>query len=421
MRLFKSLSLRVLLALALGLGLGAGLAAADLGGPALADSAQAVGALWLGALQMTVVPLIFAVLVTGIAQATDAAATGRLAARAVALFLGVVVLVTVLTLAGMPVILDLWPVDPAGAAALSLGAAAGPPPPPAVSGGFAAWLESLTPGNPVRAAAENAILPLVVFGVFFGFALTRLEAEPRGRLLGLFDALSEVMITIVRWVLIAAPVGVFALALALALRGGTGSAGALFHYVLLASGACLATLLVSYPLAILGGRHPPMRFVRAAAAAQAVAVSTQSSLASLPVMIERCRDGLGISERTTGVVLPLAVSIFRISSTPANLTVALFIAHVSGIQPDMGALLAAGLVAVAVSIGTVGLPGQVSFFASMAPICLAMGVPMTLLPLLLAVEVIPDIFRTVGNVTADMAAAAALDEGGDEPEAEASS
>lgn len=148
---------------------------------------------------------------------------------------------------------------------------------------------------------------------------------------------------------------------------------------------------------------PLGRFARAVAPAQVVAVSTQSSLASLPVMIERARDWLGVPQATGGLVLPLAVAVFRITSPVANLGVCLYVAQLHGIELSLGVLVAGGLTALAVSIASVGLPGQVSFFASVGPIALAMGLPLEMLPLLLAVEVIPDIFRTVGNVTADLA------------------
>lgn len=407
----RSLSLRVLAALALGLGLGAFLASVTTVPDPVIDSVSAVGGLWLSALQMTVVPLVFSALVTGIAVASDAAATGRLAARAVVLFLTLVALTVVLTMVGIETVLSIWPVSEAGAAALMAGAGGAGAPPPPPEGGFAAWLASLAPGNPVRAAAETAMVPLVVFGIFFGFAVTRLPAEQKQSLIGIFEALTQAMIVIVRWVLLAAPIGVFALAFVLAMRGGIASAGPLLYYVVLASGACLGTLLISYPLAWSVGRVSLARFARAVAPVQAVAISTQSSLACLPIMLERARDELRISERTAGVVLPMAVAIFRITSPAGNLAVALFIAHVSGVQPSMEAFIAAGLVSIAVSIATVGLPGQVSFFASLAPICLALGVPLELLPLLLAVEVIPDIFRTIGNVTADMAVTSALARG----------
>lgn len=408
MRIFRSLSARVVLALLLGLVLGAGLHANGQTPAWLTETAQAVGGLWLSALQMTVVPLVFALLVVGIAQAADAAATGRLAARAVGLFLGLVGLVAALTLILISLSFQIWPVDANAAAALIAGSATGEPAPIMETGGFAAWLQSLAPGNPVKAAADNAILSLVLFGVFFGFATTRLAPDPRSRIVGLFDAVGQAMIVIVRWVLWAAPVGVFALALALGLTSGIGSAGAIVHYVILASSACIGTLLISYPLGIIGGRIAPGLFLKANLPVTAVAVGTQSSLGSLPVMIEQSRDVLRIGERTVGVVLPLAVAIFRITSPAANLTVALFIAHVMGIPIGFEQMVAAWLVSIAVSVASVGLPGQVSFFASIAPICIAMGLPTQLLPLLLAVEVIPDIFRTVGNVTADMAATAAL-------------
>ena len=415
----RSLSARVLIALALGLGIGAAVQGSGVTvDPGVISGVEAVGGLWLNALQMTVVPLVFSLLVTGIAAASDAAATGRLAARSVVLFVGLVALSAALTLLLVPLVLAVWPVGAQAAQALIAGAGAAPADgleAAAQGGGFAQWLMSLAPANPVRAAAENAVLPLVLFGAFFGFAATRLPADQRALIVNVFEAVAQIMIIIVRWVLLAAPIGVFALALVLGLRSGFGSAPALIHYILLVSGACIVTVILSYPLAMMGGVSLA-RFARALVPVQAVAFSTQSSLGTLPVMVERAQDFLGIPERVAGLVLPLAVAIFRITSPVANLSVALFIAHVSGLEPSVGQMAAAGVVALAVSIGTVGLPGQVSFFASMAPICLALGVPLELLPLLLAVEVIPDIFRTLGNVSADMAVTAVLDDS--EPDVE---
>ena len=414
----RSLSARVLIALIIGLGIGAVVQGSDMViSPGVVAGIEAVGGLWLNTLQMTVIPLVFSLVVVGIAAASDAAATGRLAARAVAMFVGLVAAAAALTLLIIPLVLALWPVAPQAAQALITGAGGASAEGLAAAaegGGFAQWLKSLAPANPVRAAAENAVLPLVMFAAFFGFAATRLPADQRALIVNVFEAVAQIMIIIVRWVLLAAPIGVFALALVLGLRSGFGSAPALIHYIVLVSGACIVTVLASYPLAALGGGVPIARFARALVPVQAVAFSTQSSLGTLPVMVERAQDFLGIPERVAGLVLPLSVAIFRITSPVANLSVALFIAHVFGLEPTFGQMAAAGVVALAVSIGTVGLPGQVSFFTSMAPICLALGVPLELLPLLLAVEVIPDIFRTIGNVSADMAVTVVLDDS--EPE-----
>ncbi|HRH21038.1 MAG TPA: cation:dicarboxylase symporter family transporter [Brevundimonas sp.] len=411
MSFLNSLSGRVLLALLLGLGLGAfiQLSAADL--PWLVSTADAVGGIWLGGLQMTVIPLVLALLVVGVAAVSDALSAGRLTARAIGWFVGLLVVTITITLIAYPLILSLWPVDAASAAALIVGSTGADAPATPQPIEFGVWLRSLAPTNPVTAAAENAILPLVIFALFFAFAITRLAEAQRTLLVSFFDAVADAMIVIVNWVLKVAPIGVFALALTLGLRGGLGSTGALLHYVILVSSGCILVALAAYPLATIFGRVPLGQFARAVAPAQVVAFSTQSSLGTLPVMVERAVDYLHIPERVAGLVLPLAVAIFRMTSPVANLGVVFFICHVSGIQPSVGQLIAAGVVAFAVSISSVGLPGQVSFFVSISPICLAMGAPIELLPLLLAVEVIPDIFRTVGNVSADLAVTAILNRG----------
>jgi proton glutamate symport protein len=195
---------------------------------------------------------------------------------------------------------------------------------------------------------------------------------------------------------------VFALAFAVGARAGVSAAGALLQYVVLAVSACLVTALLAYVVAALLGRMSPLAFARAALPAQIVAASTQSSLASLPAMIDAAGP-LGVGRQDAGIVLPLAVSIFRAASAAANVTVAIYLAHLHGVALGPGTLVIGALVAAAVSVAAVGLPAQISFFAIIGPVCLAMGVPIALLPLLLAIETIPDIFRTLGNVTADLA------------------
>jgi proton glutamate symport protein len=398
----RSLSVLVLIALAAGLGLGSLASAGGAGAQGLATGVEAVGGLWLNALRMTVIPLIFAVLVTGIAQMADAAATGRLAARALGWFAILLTVSALLSLALVGGLLDLWPVSSEAASALRAGAQA-PQAGAAVAPDFAAWLRSLAPANPIKAAAEDAVLPVVVFAVFTGFALTRLP-DDRGRpVLEVIGALGEAMILIVRWVLLAAPVGVFALGLGLGLRAGIGAAGVLAQYVVVTSAAGLAVAVVAYGLAITVGRVPVGLWARATAPVLAAAFATQSSLACLPAMIERTRDVLGAPAKVANLVLPLAVAIFRMTSPAVNLAACLFVAAVMGIEPTPLQYAGAVAVALAVSIGSVGLPGQVSFIVSVAPICLALGLPIDLLPILLAVEVVPDIFRTLGNVTGDMA------------------
>lgn len=414
-RFLASLSVQVLLALTLGLAVGMAAQKWGLpGGSATADLIQSLGQLWLNALRMTIIPLVFSLLVTGVASIADAARAGRMALKAVGWFAAMILVAVVYSVAVSYGLLSIWPVDTEGAklllaAAPNAGDVGGAAP-------FGEFIKTIAPSNPIRAAAEDAILGIVVFAVFFGFAASRLPDRLRLPLTTFFEAVGETMIIIVRWVLVAAPLGVFALSLGVGLTAGASAAGVLLHYVVVISLACIGIGLLFYPLAMVFGRVSLSRFARAVAPAQVVAFSTQSSLASLPVMVERAVDVLGVRKSTAGLVLPLAVAVFRITSPVANLGVALYCAHLFGIHPSMGQLIAAMLTAALISVGTVGLPGQVSFFASIAPICIAMGVPLEMLPLLLAVEVIPDIFRTVGNVTADLAVTRIVQGGDVEPD-----
>ncbi len=403
----KYLSIGALIALVLGIIVGAGVAAS--GNATLESSARIIeglGSLWLNALRMTVIPLIVSLLITGIASVADAASTGKLAGRAVVTFAVMLAAATLYAVIVMPILLAIWPVvaDRASAFVTSAGGAVVPDAPP-----FADWLSSLAPSNILAAAANDAILPLVVFAIVFGFALTRLPEAQRETLSAFFKAIGDAMIVIVKWVLLFAPLGVFALALGVGARAGLGATGVLVQYVVLVAGMTAGVSVIATLFAVLWGRANPIAFLTAAAPVQALAISTQSSLACLPAMVQRCRDALGVSERTADLVLPMAVTVFRITSTVANLGVAFFIAHVYGLEPSLLQIIAACFVALAVSVGTVGLPGSASFFASIAPICIALGAPVDLLAILIAVEVIPDIFRTVGNVTADMAAAVIVD------------
>jgi Na+/H+-dicarboxylate symporter len=393
---------RILLALVVGLALG--LLAARIGGfwvKNVVSVAEPIGAVWLNGLQMTIVPLVVSLLITGIAASAEAARANRLAGRAVALFLLLLWISAGLAALITPFLLQLWPMPAASAEALRTALSASQP--VGEVPGFAAFLRSIVPTNPVAAAANDQILPLILFTAVFAFAVTHLPQEPRERLVGFFRAISDAMLIIIGWILRLAPIGVLALAYVVGARAGTAAFGALLHYVIIVSAVGIVIWLLAYPLGIFGGRVGAARFARSVAPSQAVAISTQSSLASLPAML-RSAEKLGIPVTASGVVLPLAVAIFRATGPAMNLAVALYIAHWFGMELSTGAILAGVAAAATTTLGAVSLPGQVSFITSIAPICLAMGVPIEPLALLIAVETIPDIFRTVGNVTMDVAA-----------------
>jgi len=394
---------RILVALILGISFG--ILSTHLASPQFAAGAIAVadpiGTLWLDALRMTIVPLVVSLLITGIATGAEAARAGRLTLRAVILFVAILWTSSILGTFLLPLFVTFWPLPSAGAEALreAMGGATVVGPVPAL----AEFLGSIVPTNPVAAAAGDAILPLILFTTVFAFAITRIAKEPRERLTAFFSAIADAMLVIIGWVLWIGPVGVFALAFALGARSGAQSATALFHYIIAVTSVGTVVFLAAYPLARFGGRVPLTRFARAILPAQAVALSTQSSLATLPAMLAST-ERLGIPVRSAGVVLPLAVAIFRATGPAMNVAVALYIAHWLGIHLGP-AQIAAGVVTAAITtMGAVSLPGQVSFITSIAPICIAMGLPVAPLGLLIAVEPIPDLMRTLGNVTMDIAA-----------------
>jgi len=394
---------RVLLSLIVGALIGLALALWD---PASAEQVAGfvhpIGRLWLNALQMTVVPLVVALVVIGVNAASDAAASGRTARRAIVVFIVLLTLAATFAAIASPALLSLLPRD-AGLAD-SFRTALTAPQAQAAPVGLGEWFAAIIPSNAIAAAAQSAMLPLVVFAMFFGFALTRIEAARKARMLELVQALADVMIVIVRWVLWVAPLGVFTLVLAVCARVGVGLLTALGGYIVLQCTLYIAVTLMLYAVARIAGGESLRRFAGAIAPAQAIAASTQSSLASLPAMVESARTRLGYPLAVTSLVLPMAVSLFRINSPVQYLSVAAFVAWTYGIDLSGLQLAASVALAVAISMGSVGLPGQVSFMATNMPVTQAMGLPVEPLGVLLAIDTIPDVFATVGNVTADLTA-----------------
>jgi Na+/H+-dicarboxylate symporter len=252
------------------------------------------------------------------------------------------------------------------------------------------------------------MLPVIVFISLFAAASTRLAERPRSQLSALFRALAGAMMVMIGWVLALAPLGVFALGFGLAAVSGATAVGALAHYILLVVAIGAIVLIGAYVLAVTVARQRLVSFARAVLPAQAVAISTQSSLASLPAMLASCRK-IGLVDSSSEFVLPLAVALFRATSPAMNVAVAVYVANLAGIELSFAALAAGVFVATVTTFGTVSLPGTISFVASVGPIALAMGVPVEALALLVAVEMLPDIMRTLANVTMDIAVTAVID------------
>jgi len=375
--------------------------------------AEFVGTLWLNALKMTVIPLVVALLVVGIAKSAEAALGGRIAGRSVLWIVIICTLSSVLGAIGTLLLTHLFPLPHSTAAGLQA-ALAGVEKASTPLPGIADFFKGMIPDNVFAAATNGDILPLVVFAVFLAFALGKISAEGRRTVVGLFEAIADALLVIIAWVLLVAPIGVLALAFTVGSAAGGSAFAGLGHYVVIISVIGIVVTLLGYPLGVIVGRISPGVFIRALIPPQAVAISTRSSLASLPAMLTATR-AMGVRDQVADVTLPISVALFRATGPAMNTAVAFYVAHWLGLQPTLAQMIAATAVGAVMSYGAVSLPGEVSYISSIAPIALALGVPIAPLGLLVAVEMVPDIFRTVGNVTLDVALAAVVDRAAPEP------
>jgi Na+/H+-dicarboxylate symporter len=409
-RLLSGATSQVLLALIAGFA--AGIALGRTGSPALAALPgwlAPIGTLWVNALRMTVLPLVLSALVLGVHALSEPRELGRLGVRTVLVFGALLIgAASMGVLAGGPLLQVSVP-PPAAAAAVRSQAApsaggtslAGSAGATAVAG-FGAWLSDLVPANPAKAAADGALLPLIFCTLAFGWAMTRVEPVSRDALLRLVRAVNEASLTLVRWVLIAAPAGVFALSLALGARLGIAAPRAILGYIAVVSALSVALTALLYLAVRLAGT-PLGRFARAAAPAQAVAFSTRSSLAALPAMLEGADEILGLPVAVRSFVIPIAAASLKGAGALGIPVGVLFLARLHGVELALPQLVMITVLGAVTSIGAPGIPG--GSILVMVPVLAATGIPVDAVGMLLAVDTIPDLFRTTANVTADLAAA----------------
>jgi Na+/H+-dicarboxylate symporter len=359
-----------------------------------------VGTVWVNALRMTVVPLVVSLLVSTLASGNGLSTVGTLGRRAMVVFLALLVGMTIVGLVLAPPVYSLLHVDPASAAALRASTAAdlGKTPTP----GFASWVVSLVPANVFQAASDGAMLPLIVFAAAFGLALARIPEQLRVPLVAVFRTLADAMLVIVSWVLQLAPIGAFALAVTLTAHLGNATASAMLFY--LVSHAALLVLvgamlyLIVPPLA----RTSIARFARAMLPAEVVVVSTRSSLAALPAMLESAEHVLEIPAPVSSFVLPLGVSLLRASTGLSWIVYALFLGKLYGVPLTITQLAELGAVAIAMSFSVPGIPSGGLLIAT--PYFAALGIPAQGIGVLIALDAIPDIFKTLVIVVSHMSA-----------------
>ncbi|HRP09178.1 MAG TPA: cation:dicarboxylase symporter family transporter, partial [Gemmatimonadales bacterium] len=293
------------------------------------------------------------------------------------------------------------PIDPAAGESLRDGTSM----PDAAMPSFRDWLVGMMPNNLLAAMAAGSMLPIIVATLMFAAATNHLPVETRTWLVTAAETVGSVTIVLVRGILSLAPIGVFALAVPLALKLGTMALGAVAVYVVVTAGLSLVAMAVMYPLARLRGVRI-RDFARALAPAQGIAVSARSSLAALPALIDGATS-LGMNERVTGFFLPFSASLYRLGSAVALPVGVLFIAALYGTDLNSAQLVTVGVTSVLLTFSVPGIPG--GSILIMAPVLLAVGLPVEGIGILLGVDTIPDMFRTTANVTGTMTAAVVLE------------
>lgn len=380
---------------AIPLGIAAGLLLRRFGphGLSIAHTLGQLGQLWLNALRMTLIPLVFCLMTVGVARIARSASGGRVVRIAIGVFLGLLVIGSVLGALAAVAAMALFPVTQLHSAPPTALAAT-----PTVLEAFV----NLVPANPFSSAAEGSIAPLIVFAAFLGVAIVRIQMQWSTLLLDVFDALANAMLLIIDWVLRVAPAGIFLLLVETIASVGSQAAKGLLQYGILATIVPGIGLVVAECIGLASGVGPA-RFARAAIPSQTLAATTTSSSACLPPLLEAAA-ALRLPPEIISAIMPLAVATFRFGNVVAGIATGLIGAALFGVHPTVVQITAAIGLGILANIGSVGLPGSAVVFAAWSPIFLALGAPIEALTLFIAIINVPDILITLTNVTADLAA-----------------
>jgi len=401
----------------MGIGLLAGLllgltaaALAQRGHPGLADLLREIrplGSLFLNLLSMVVIPLVATALFSGIAKLGDLRTVGRLVLRTLAFFWATAIVAIVLGFLVAWVILPASAVTPEQQAALRAAAGA--------DAGFIQrtaeslptglqFLVQLVPANPFKAAADGNLLPVIVFVTIFGIAAAALPLEKRAPLTTIADAVTDVLIRIIHGVLLFAPIGIFALVAPIVTQFGWSLVRAMLWFILaVIVGVLLFIAVVYLPCVAFVARLSPARFLRAAFPSMLMGFSATSSMAALPTMLDAADVDLQIPRPVSGFVLPLAATLNRGGSAVFQAIAVVFIARLYGLPFGFGQVLAAGAAVFLASLTVASVPsaGVISLF----PAFQSTGLPLSGLTILMGLDRIPDMFRTMTNVTGHLTSA----------------
>jgi Na+/H+-dicarboxylate symporter len=379
------------------LGLAAGIAAAATRSHLLVAFVRAIepaGTLFVNLVRMVVVPLVVTTLFTGVARLGDLRLLGRLGMVTLGFFWSTTLVAIVIGMGTMTLALPLMPLAAPGSAV---------EPAHERMPGVLDFVVSLVPTNVIDAAVRGALLPLIVFTLFFAVAAGRLGDERKLALIVLAEAVTDALVRMVQWILWTAPVGVFALAASVTAKSGWSMLQSLALFIATVVAALIVFFAVVYlPAVAFLGRVRPAAFVKACVGPAAIAMSTTSSAASLPALFEAA-DQLGISPPVASFVLSLGSAINRTGSALFQGATIVFLAALYGTPLSAPALAGAVVAVLLLSMTVAGVPS--AGVMVIAPALGTLGIPVSGLAILLGVDRLPDMVRTATQVTGHLAAA----------------
>ncbi|HBQ01109.1 MAG TPA: hypothetical protein DD672_11605 [Gammaproteobacteria bacterium] len=362
-----------------------------------------LGSLWVNAIRMTIMPLLMALVVVAIAGQGRSGRVLAIGGKTLSLFVGLILLSSLFALlfaAPLIGLLEICSENSNVVLASSQVTAERAPLPP-----FKDWLIGLIPANPFAAAANGDILPLMIFTVVFSLALIQIDERLAKNVVTFFEATKQALLVVIAWIMELAPYGIFALVLPITANLGTESVRLLGTFILMVCGLIvLLSACIYLGLWVLG--HDIKKFAKTMAPVQVIGFGTRSSLATLPATIA-ASEILGVSQKTAGLVLPAAVTLFKFASPLARTAGTYFIAALYGIDLTVSEFVVISLAVGLLSFYSPGIPS--GGLLIMTPVYLALGLPVEGIGLLIAIDLIVDMFITAANVTANLGATMMLD------------
>jgi proton glutamate symport protein len=395
-----SLTARVLV------GLAAGFLVGIIAPPIVSVVVAPVGTIFVNLIRVVVLPLVVSMLIASVGSIAGTRALGRTGVRAAIISVVLVALAAIGSLLVAAPVLARVRIDRTAAQTLQPPVTSAAPPAAESPSRAVQWFVDLVPPNVVKAATEDAMLPVIVFSVLFALALARVGEERRTSVLNIAEGIAETMQRLVSWILTVAPIGVFALAVSLAGRVGVAMVAAVVVYIVLVVALTVtAVALLLYPLGIVGGGMTPSAFAAFCAPAQAVAFSSRSSLAALGAALDSV-ERIGAPRLVSAFIVPLGASVFRFGAAVGQTVGVLFLARLYGVALSVPQLASIVVTVVFATFTVPGIPG--GSMIAMVPVLRAVDLPVEGIGILLAVDAIPDMFRTTANLTGTMTLAAVL-------------